>query len=116
MPENVSYDADAKLLRVHAWGLDAIENWYSSRQEVSRLAELHGVFQLLVDVRQVEVGPSVFDMFDFGDDWPAKIKVAILFGKTTPEDYGLMETVANIRSKNMKVFFSEDEALIWLRE
>lgn len=116
MPEDVSYDADANLARVRAWGVDPIENWYASKQKVIALAEAHSGLRLLVDARELEAAPSVLDIFDFGQDWPSGIRTAILVGESTDDDVMFLETVAVNRSKQMRIFYEESEALLWLAE
>jgi len=116
MPEEVTYEADAKLMRVRAWGVDPIENWNASKEKVRQLSETHRVFRLLVDVRELEVAPSILDIFDFGQNWLDNIKTAILVGEQTHEDVRFVETVAVNRSKQMQIFHDEDEALLWLGE
>ncbi len=114
MPEEVYFDRDANLLRVRAWGFDPIETWLSSREKVIQLAAKHQVFKLIVDVRDLESGPSILDIFDFGQDWPHEIKTAILVGEKTDEDVLFVETVAVNRSKQMQIFYDERDAMVWL--
>ncbi len=114
MPEEVSYDRDANLIRVRAWGVDNIQTMLDSRNEVMRLAEKHQVFAVLVDVRELEVTASILDIFDFGQDFPPELKTALLAGEDTNEDVLFVETVAVNRSRQMQVFYDEDEAMRWL--
>ena len=116
MPEEVSYEPHTRLIRVRAWGDDPIEDWISSLEQVMQLHETHGVFQLLVDVRELEIAPSIMDIFDFAEAWPDTIRAAVLFGEKTNIDVQFVETVAVNRYKQMRIFFDEDEALLWLRE
>ncbi len=116
MPETVEYDAQANLIRVRAWGAGTIEDWLTSRKQVVQLHDEHGVEQLLVDVRKQESAPSTLDIFDFGSDWPPRIRTAILVGEKTREDQEFLETVAFNRGKQMRVFDKEADALNWLRE
>ncbi len=116
MPEKVDYDSQAKLIRVRAWGAGTIEDWLSSKEQVVRLYVQHGARQLLVDVRDQDSAPSTLDIFEFGEDWPAGIRTAILVGDQTREDQQFLETVAFNRGKQMRVFDSEEDALNWLRE
>lgn len=116
MPENVVYDPDAGLVRVRAWGVDPIEDWIASREKVFQIAQTHGVSQLLVDARELDAAPSILDIFDFGNDWPGTIRTAVFVGEKTNEDVMFVETVAVNRFKQMRIFYDEDEALLWLRE
>ncbi len=116
MTEQVSYDAEKQLIRVRTWGNDPIEDWFSSKTEVMQLHETHGASMLLGDVREMESAPTLFDILDFGDAWPATICTAILMGTNTPADVMLMETVGVNRGKQVRIFFSEAEALTWLDE
>ncbi len=114
MPEEVSYDHDADLIRIRVWGDDPIEDWISSRRQVVRLHETHGTSMLLVDVREQESAPAVLDIFDFAEDWPQDIRAAILVGENTVDDIAFLETAAINRGKEMRLFYDEGEALGWL--
>ncbi len=116
MPEKVEYDAQTKLIRVRAWGAGTIEEWIASRKQVVELHNEHGAEQLLVDARDQDSAPSTLDIFDFGSDWPPRIRTAILVGERTKEDVEFLETVAFNRGKQMRVFDNEVDALNWLRE
>ena len=114
MGEQLTYDADSRLMRVRVWGHDSIGDMQAQRLEVIRLHEAHGADALLVDVREQTSSAPLFDLFDFGDTWPTAIQVALLVSTTTPDDILFLETVAMQRGKKMRVFFSETEALDWL--
>ena len=116
MPEEVTYDSNRELMHIRVWGDDPIEDWVSSREKVLKLHEAHGCFMLLVDVREQETAPPILDIIEFGEDWPKEISLAILAGEKTREDVMVLETVAQHRSKSVRVFFDEDEALQWLHE
>ena len=112
----MEYDAQAKLIRVRAWGAGTIEDWLSSKEQVVQLHDEHGAIQLLVDVRDQESAPPTLDIFDFGAGWPPEIRTAILVGEKTREEQQFLETVAFNRGKRMRVFDCEVDALNWLRE
>lgn len=116
MSEAVSYDADNQVMHVRVWGHDSISEMLASRAEVTRLYETHGTSRLIVDARDQETAPALFDIFDFGETWPRNIRVAILASSKTPEDILILETVANHRGKTIRVFFKEAEALEWIKE
>ena len=116
MPEEVSYDHNADLIRVRVWGDDPIEDWLSSKQEVVRLHETHGTSMLLVDVREQESAQSIPDIFDFAEDWPQEIRAAILVGEDTVDDIAFLETAALNRGKEIRLFYDDSEAQRWLRD
>ena len=116
MPEQVTYAPHAKLMRVQAWGDDPIEDWISSREQVMQLHEIYGAYQLLVDVRELETAPSILDIFDFAEDWPRVIRAAILVGEKTHKDVLFVESIPVNRHQQMRIFYDEDEALLWLGE
>ncbi|MGI9233882.1 MAG: hypothetical protein ACR2RD_09665 [Woeseiaceae bacterium] len=116
MSQEITYDADGRLIRITVWGQVSINDMVASRVESMRLHDIHGANTLIVDAREQETGPALFDIFDFGDAWPVAIQVAILVGRKTPEDLLFMETVAMQRGKKMRIFFSETEALDWLQD
>ena len=115
MPEEVNYNKKTGRIRIRAWGDDPIEDWIASRDEVFRLRDVHGASKLLVDVREQVTTPSVSDIFQFGEDWPQDIRLAILMGEQTSEDVIFLETVAINRAKQVRVFYDEDDALGWLK-
>lgn len=115
MPEKISYDRDADLIRIRVWGDDPIEDWHSSKQEVIRLHKTHGTSMLLVDVREQQSAPSVLDIFDFAEDWPRQIHLAILVGENTTDDIAFLETAAINRGKKVRLFYDKGDALKWLR-
>jgi len=114
MSEELEYDSETRLVRIRLWGEDPIEDWIASKQEVIRLHESKGASKVLFDVRRQEAMPSVMDIFEFGERWPESIRVAIVMGPETSEDVTLLETGAINRAEDIRVFFDEDEALLWL--
>lgn len=116
MSQEITYDANSRLIRVRAWGHASISDMIASKAEIMRLHEIHGSNTLIVDAREQETGPEQFDIFEFGDAWPIEIRVAILAGSKTPEDILILETVAVQRGKSIRVFFNETQALDWLQE
>ena len=114
MAYTVIYDADQHLMRVRAWGQDRIDDWLDAKLELLRMHEAYGANILLVDVREQETSPDLFDILDFGDTWPSSIRVALMVSKNTPKDMLYLETVAVQRGKQIRIFFGEPEALAWL--
>jgi hypothetical protein len=114
MGYEVTYEADRKLMRVRAWGHDRIDDWLEAKTKLLQTHEANGASILLVDVREQETSPDLFDILDFGDSWPASIRVALLVSKNTPKDMLYLETVAMQRGKQIRVFFGDPEALAWL--
>lgn len=114
MAYKVNYDADQQLMRVRAWGQDRIDHWLEAKLELLRMHETNGANILLVDVREQETSPDLFDILDFGDTWPSSIRVALLVSRNTPKDMLYLETVALQRGKQIRIFFGELEALAWL--
>lgn len=114
MGNEVIYDADRRLMRVRSWGHDPIGDWLAAKAKLLEIHEDNGADILLVDVREQETGPPLFDILDFGDAWPKTIRAAILIGKKTPSDMHYLETIAVQRGKQIRVFFGEPEALAWL--
>jgi hypothetical protein len=100
---------------MRVWGANTIGDWDSSKAHVLRLVELHGVPQLLVDVRHGETAPSILEMFEFGALWPHHIRTAVLLGQKNREQHQFLETVALNRAKQLRVFDDERQALAWLR-
>jgi hypothetical protein len=116
MSEEVIYDPNSMLIRIKVRGHDPIDDWIASRDRCVELYKEHGATMLLVDVREQESAPRVLDVFDFGEDWPQQIRLAILIGENTPEDVQFLETVAANRGKSIRMFYDEEDGLNWLRE
>ncbi len=116
MGREVTYDANSRLMRVRVWGDDHIHDWLATKVELLQLHEAKGANILLVDVREQETSPPLFDILDFGDAWTTAIRVAIVVSRTTPKDMMYLEAVAGQRGKPIRVFFGEPEALAWLDE
>jgi hypothetical protein len=114
MGYEVTYDADRDMMGVRAWGRDRIDDWLKAKTELLQLHQANGTGILLVDVREQETSPDLFDILDFGDSWPASIRVALLVSRNTPRDMLYLETVAVQRGKQIRIFFGEPEALAWL--
>ena len=103
MGYEVTYDAHRNLMRVRAWGHDRIDDWLEAKTELLQLHEANGTSILLVDVREQETSPDLFDILDFGDSWPASIRVALLVSRNTPRDMLYLETVAVQRGKQIRI-------------
>ena len=114
MGETLTFDARNNLIQIRAWGYNPIDEWIRDRDEIIRLHGQHGVNRVLVDATEQVTAPSLLDIFDFGENWPTDIRVAIVIGKNTPEDVLFLETAASQRGKSIHVFFDQDEALSWL--
>jgi len=114
LPEEVSYDAGAGLIRVKSWGAVTIEDWNASRDVVIELYRRHGVDRLLVDVTMQVSAPSTLDIFDFGAEWPASIRTAVVAGEATREDQEFLENVAMNRARPLRVFDDFETAMLWL--
>lgn len=116
MPEEVSYESDTGLIRVRVWGDDPIEDWVQSREKVLKTYETRGAFMVIADVREQTTAPSIMDIIEFGENWPAEIRLAILMSEKTRDDVTVLETVGQHQAKSMRVFFDEDEAIQWLKQ
>ena len=116
MPEKVYFDASDRIIRIRSWGDVTIGDWNRSRADVIQLHADTGVGLVLVDVTGQTSAPGTLDIFDFGSDWPADIRVAILTGDATREDQEFLENVAMNRARPMRTFDEFDTALTWLRE
>ncbi len=116
MPETLTFDPSTGLMRIRAWGNEVVSDWIASREEVLRLHAEHGASKLFVEAREVKSAPSVLDILDFGDSWPAEIRAAIVISSDTPEDVMFLDSAAVHRHKPMRIFYDEDEAMRWLFE
>lgn len=116
MPEIVSFDEDRNLVHVRAFGADTIEDWQDFRAQVLALCDEHQVNTVLVDAREQESAPSTGEIFEFGKAWPHKLRCAILVGEKTRPAQEFLETIAFNRAKQMRVFETETDALLWLRQ
>ncbi len=116
MPETVTLDPSAGIIRIRSWGDVTIDDWNRSRADVVQLNAETGVGLVLADVTEQTSAPGTLDIFDFGSDWPAEIRVAILTGDATREDQEFLENVAMNRARPVRTFDEFDMALTWLRE
>lgn len=114
MPEEVNLDKSLNVIRIRSWGDVTIDDWNRSRSEVIRVNRESGVNRLLVDVTAQTSAPTTLDIFDFGSEWPADIRAAIVIGEATREDQEFLENVAMNRARAMRTFEDLDEALEWL--
>jgi len=116
MPEELTYDSSAGLIRIRAWGDETILDWTESKREIMRLHKKYNASRLFVDAREMLAAPSVLDILDFGDTWPQDVRAAILIGKSTPEDVMFLDATATFRHKPMRIFYDEKEAMNYLRQ
>ena len=114
MAAEVSYDDINQVIRVRAYGDEAIEDWEASKERVMQLNSEHACSRVLVDAREQQSAPTVSDLFDFAINWPRTIRVAKLVGSKTREAQGFVEMVAVNRGIPMKDFTEESEAMVWL--
>lgn len=116
MPESVHFDEKLNVLRVRSWGDVTIEDWNHSKARIIELYNETGVSEVLVDVTEQTSAPSTLDIFDFGSEWPSRIRAAIVMGDATREDQEFLENVAVNRARSMRTFDAMDKALRWLRK
>ncbi|MEO1247554.1 MAG: STAS/SEC14 domain-containing protein [Pseudomonadota bacterium] len=114
MPEEVRYDPEQKLIHVNSWGHVTIDDWNSSREAVIRLYRRYRAGRVLVDVTRQVSAPSTLEIFDFGAEWPASIRTAVVTGAATRAEQQFLETVAMNRARPLRVFDDRDTAIAWL--
>jgi len=116
MPDQITYDEKAHLVRVRVCGTTTIEEMTSSMNEVLDLHRAHGVTRLFIDLRDMLRAANTADLFEFGREWPQSLRAAILVGENAAEDIRFLETVAVNRGRDMQVFVNEAAAMDWLEE
>lgn len=116
MPEELTFDQNTGLIRIRAWGDETILDWTTSKREILRLHDELGASKLFVDARELIGAPSLLDILEFGDTWPENVRAAVLVGKGTPEDVLFLDATATHRHKPIRIFYDENEALVWLQQ
>ena len=114
MPEFFSHDESSNLMRIRLYGADSIEDWQASRARVLSVHLETGINRLLVDAREQDVVPGIFDVFDFARSLPHHIRIALVTGNKNREALEFLETVAVNRMKQLCLFDDEHDALVWL--
>lgn len=119
MPELVSLSEDKSYIIVKSFGNVEKGNPIESLKEVLKLHDELGINRVLVDVREIENVPKIFDIFSFGEklaDSTRKIAIrfAVLVGNKKTESSVFVETVVLNRGGTLRVFKDNESALEWL--
>lgn len=114
MQGTVTVDAQRRFLRFRFEPHATVKDWEQAREVFLRLSAETGIRRALVDVREQPAAGSMMQLFEFGQNIPPGVTVAVL-GDPGSDDQKFVETVALNRGKDVRLFFgSEDEAIAWL--
>lgn len=114
MPDEVTFREDLGIIEVRAYGEITIEQLEQTQDTIMRMIREHKVNRILVDAREVEKMPEVGGLYFFAGDLPPGDRAALLVSKSTPDETAFLESVAQNRGIQLKLFDNRDDALRWL--
>jgi len=118
MPDSVKINLDLGLVEIRSFGIVTSENITASIRKAEEAFKLHGINKLLVDITEQDQMPSISGIFNIFANFPKHLNLALYAKKNqiTEDDIHFGETVAVNRGINMKIFYSQPEAMAWLNE
>ena len=117
MPENVHIDYARKIIRVVSYGTVSAEDLHNALRSVMELKEEQGIYKVLVDAKNQEHPPGIKAYYNFVKVIPSELRIALLVNATgnNRDLQHMVEAFAEAQGKKMKLFYDEDQALLWLK-
>lgn len=116
MPEQITYDAEHKIIRVVSVGQISAAEWDASLAIVQALHQQHACSKLLVDISRQEGTPGTLGLLKFGEDLPEQLSYAVLNPADMPRGHQFLRAVGLSHGKLISFFHREQDALEWLAE
>jgi hypothetical protein len=122
MSYDISYDEKEGIVNIHFYGIDTKDDHYSALNEACQLCLENNCKKLLVDLREVDIKPTMrtaFGCFQFGESVSKKMlgfKIAHVLPEIESEvsDIMFISNVEFNRGVNSKEFNNLEDAKKWL--
>ena len=113
-------DIERQLVRVTHVDEMSLEDMLEGRRQAGEQLRLYGYHRMLVDTREVAIGPATMDTFEVTSslhhDLPEHFRLAILTSKKMLNDARFGENVSINRGFKVQTFTQEQNALDWLQQ
>ncbi|HET6600136.1 MAG TPA: hypothetical protein VFG60_09245 [Burkholderiaceae bacterium] len=121
MTTSITVHADARYIEVVHRDLLTRTELEDARVQTARLLAENGLVRLLIDGRQADMSAvSHLDVFEFTSGHAAELpsigllRMALLVAEAQAEVARFVETVAQNRGVNLRLFFDVNEAQAWI--
>ncbi len=116
MPEQISYDENARIIKVISIGDIKYSEWKDSLSKIKEISNKYNCNRLLVDISQQTSTPKdTIELFLFGKELPINLRYAIVSTDEKSRNHKFLETVATNRGKLVSFFSDQNDALAWLK-
>jgi hypothetical protein len=118
MPDQVRVDEAAGIIRIESSGEVTGDDVAGSIEQALQILSEQGFNKILVDTTGQKSMASTPEIFKLFSDFPREFILAMITeqSQVTAKDIAFAETVGVNRGRMMKVFHSEEEALLWLKQ
>ncbi len=114
MPEKISYDEKAKIIKVISIGDITYAEWIDSLSKIKEISNTYNCNKVLVDISQQTSTPNTLDLYSFGKELPENLRYAIVSHVDISRDHEFLKTVAVNRDKIISLFRDQNDAIAWL--
>jgi hypothetical protein len=117
LPYEIRLNEEVGIIEILPSDVVTKQDIADSIANVNRIKREKGIYKILVDTRETTLVPGAADIFELFSNFPRDLKGALLItaNQPTSQDIAFIETVAVNRGFNIRLFFSKDEALTWLK-
>ena len=118
MPEAIHYNEEDGVIDIRASGTLTTSDWHRDIETVDSLSEKHRCRLVRADISEVEIGPSVIDIFTTtAERLPREFRYALVVDEQHPllKSVEFFEVASRNRGFEMASFVTREEALAWLR-
>ena len=121
MKWEINFNENEDIIVVKANGVMDVESEKNLRNEVRESMEKNRCKLLLLDLNEVEIGLSTFEIYDLPrkrmEQGPLlNTKMAILYPESQSRDFDFYETVSRNAGYDVMLFSEYDAAIKWLKE
>ncbi len=114
MPITIGVDTQRTLIRAHLEGESCLLDMTRALRKVLDIVAEGGPTQILVDARRHNHAP-IFDLIEIMREIPHSLRIAVIMSEKSQSDVRFAKTQGDRRNLPFNVFWSEEEALSWLR-
>ena len=114
MAEKVEYLKKKSIIKIDSFGVISLKDLQVSLEKVLEISLQKNCKKVLVDVRNQEAMPELFDCFEFAKSLPGNICFAVVVASSESKYHDFVVTTGVFRGKCMRLFDCYDEALEWL--
>lgn len=121
MKWEINYNENDHIISAKVEGTINVESEEKLRNEILESMEKNRCRFVLLDLNDVEIGLSTFEIYDIPRKYMEKSvsrsnKIAVLYPESQSRDFNFYETVSRNAGYDVMLFSEYDAAMKWLKE